>query len=88
MTTATRADTVAAEEALGLATARLEAASAGVARWLLRPGAHRTRALSMWEKAWREYRLALVVCNTICPRRLNPGQRLLARLGMPEGPAA
>lgn len=75
---------MAAEEALKLSAARYERASTNVARWMLRPGPSRAAALTSWEKAWREYRLALVVCKALCPHRLSRGQKLLARLGLPE----
>lgn len=74
------ADRAAAEEALALATSRLERASAGVAKWRDKPGGQRSRALSHWEKAWREYLLALIVADALIPRRLHRWQRVLARL--------
>lgn len=75
-----RADTAAAEEALKLAIQRLERASAGVAR----SGGRLARTNAAWERAWREYLLAMVVALTIIPHRLTRDQRWLARWARSE----
>jgi len=67
------------------ATLRLERASAGVARhsgtWNYRTKQDQLRE---WERAWTDYKQALVVAFALCPRRLSRWQRELAKIARRE----